>query len=133
MKRSWLEIYGLAVCFFTAAYFVFAFGEAAWRVIELSAPEFTLSSHQWERHQSDETFRETLINQRRCNESKCAYEPPSGAALTAERERSLAVELRSEQRNALQQLVRNLINLFIDVVVFFAHWRIAAHARRNPG
>lgn len=129
MKRGWLEIYGLAVCFFVAAYFLFVAAEAAWHVIQISAPEFTVSSHQWERHQTDEAFRESLLGRHDNGLEKSSYVPPEGEALTKARQDSLELTVRSEARTAVQQLIRNLLGLSIAVVLFLTHWRIARRAR----
>jgi len=42
LKKNLVEIYALAVCFFTVACFVIVAGMTAWNIIELSAPEFTI-------------------------------------------------------------------------------------------
>jgi hypothetical protein len=132
MKKSWLEIYGLAVCFFTVACFVVVLGIATWDVVKIQVPEFTIASSDWQRHQSDELFKESLIDKHRYrDDKKDKYIPPAGKALTEARERSFAQEISSERRDGFQDLVRNLIILFIDLGVFFLHWKIAARARKN--
>ena len=133
MKKSWVEIYGLAVCFFTVACFVVVLGIATWDVVKICAPEFTLSSYVWDQHQTDEAFKKKLINEHRYGEEKNTYVPPEGAALTKEREDSLSGAIRSERRGAIQDLVRNLIILLIDLGVFLVHWKIAARARESAG
>lgn len=130
MKKSSLEIYALAVCFFTVACFVITLGLAAWHVVELAAPKFTIAANDYEHHQSDEAYRDWLVSTHSGSE-KTPYVPPEGAALTAAKEKSLAEVVDSQRRRALQDFVQNLFFLFIYVVVFAVHWRIAAHARRN--
>ncbi|MGR9117475.1 MAG: hypothetical protein ACU85E_17145 [Gammaproteobacteria bacterium] len=134
MKKCLLEIYSLAICFFTVGCFVIVLGMTLWDVVELSAPEFTLDNHSYEIHQSDEAFRESLINA--CSwdgSNKTISSPPEGQSLTEARENSYAKGLRSEHRSALQNLVKYLIILLVDLGVFVAHWKIGAHARRNTG
>ena len=56
VKKSLLEIYALAVCFVTVVCFVIALGIGLYDLVELAYPEFSLSSYEYERHQSDEAF-----------------------------------------------------------------------------
>jgi len=124
VKKSLLEIYALAVCFVTVVCFVIALGIGLYDLVELAYPEFSLSSYEYERHQSDEAF------MRRWPKDK--KRPPEGE-ITKLREESYQTELRKEQRSAMQSLVQILIVLVIDVVVFFVHWRLAKRARESVG
>src|ERR1700722_1868897 len=97
MKKSILEIYALAVCFFTVACFVFLIGFAAWNIVQLCAPKFTIGQSDYQRHKSDDAFREPLVSEHSYGGTPAApsasappaYFPPEGAALTAAREKSL--------------------------------------------
>lgn len=132
MKKTALEIYALAVCFFTVACFVIVLGLAAWHIVELSAPNFTIRSDDFQRHESDDAFREWLVSQHTCGDRNATlYVPPEGSALTTARERSLAKILHAERRRALQDLVQNFFILCINAVVFAFHWKVAALVRQN--
>ena len=133
MKKSVLEIYALAVCFFTVACFVIVTGMAIWEVVRLSAPEFTLSSFLWQQHQTDDAFKTKLVNEHRYVAEKHTYTPPEGTELTKARETSFAQAIASERRTASQDLIRNLIILLIDGLVFVVHWKIAIRARQSAG
>jgi hypothetical protein len=56
MKKSILEIYALAVCFFTVACFVVASGIALYNLIQVVNPEFSLDSQQYNQHQTNDIF-----------------------------------------------------------------------------
>lgn len=132
MKKSILEIYAMAVCFFTVACFVIVLGLGAWHVVELSAPKFTIGSQEYQRLESDDAFREWLVSQHTCGDKGAPpYLPPENSALTAAREKSLAQVLQAERRRALQDLVQNFFILCINAVVFAFHWRVAARARQT--
>ena len=134
MKKGWLEIYALLVCFFTVACLAVVFGMGVWDIVKISAPDFTLYSGDWEAHQTDETFREHLIKEhRRCDDEEETYKPPEGAALTQAKETSFGQALRSERRQGFKDLIQNLIILLIDVGLFAVHWKIAARARQSAG
>ena len=126
MKKSILEIYALAVCFFAAATLLIVGGAAAWDVLQLSAPELTLDSHDWRRYQSDEAFAQSL--EQRCSEDK-VKEIPTGAELTKKRETGYAQELVEHRRNALLSLMQNLLIILVASIAFFVHWRIAGRSR----
>lgn len=132
MKRNLMEIYALAVCFFTLACFVVVLGIAIWEGISVVSPEFTIDGYIWERHVSDESFKEHLIAANDCDdEADKTYAPPEGAALTLARNQSFSQTLRAERREGVQGLAQNAIVLLIDVVLFAIHWRLAARARMN--
>lgn len=133
MKKNWLEIYGLAVCFFTVACFAIFMGITTWDVVRVAAPEFTMTSNTWEKHQSDETFRAALIDEHKFADEKGKYVPPEGVDLSKARQDSFDKELRSERRTGFQDLMQHLIILLIDLLVFAAHWKIAARARHSAG
>ena len=57
MKRSFVEIYGLAVCFVTLLCFVIALGVGIYDLLQAAFPEFTLNAYEYERHQSNDSFR----------------------------------------------------------------------------
>ena len=133
MKKSILEIYALAVCFFTIACFVVVVGLALWNVVTLIEPEFTLGNYTWERYHSDDAYKKQLVNDHRCGAEKPSYIPPEGAALTEARKHDLADALIIERRNAIQDLARYFIILLIDGIVFFAHWKLASRSRQSVG
>jgi hypothetical protein len=56
MKKSLLEIYALAVCFVTIVCFVVAIGIAIYDIIQIANPEFTMKSHEYNKHQSNDAF-----------------------------------------------------------------------------
>lgn len=127
MKKNLVEVYALAICFFTVACFVIVLGMTAWNVVALSSPEFTINNHIYDAHLTDENYRHWLRQQNQyCTED---YKPPEGAELTKSREINWQHEIRVEQRGALQNLVQNVIVLVIDLLVFVAHWVIARRSR----
>jgi hypothetical protein len=131
MKKSILEIYALAVCFFAAATLLIVGGAAAWDVVQLSAPELTLNSHDWRRYQDDEAYAESL--KQRCSSKDEVREIPTGAELTKKRETGYAQELVEHRRNALLSLMQNLLIILVASIAFFVHWRIAGRARATTG
>jgi hypothetical protein len=123
MKKSLLEIYALAVCFVTIICFAVSLGIGIYDVLEMSAPKFTLKSHDFERHQTNEAF---TIRWKEEKREKYAEEE-----ITNLREESYQVALAKEQRDAIQSLIRVSIIILIDIVLFLIHWKVAKRLRES--
>ena len=147
MKKSILEMYALAVCFVALACFVIALGIGVYDLIQIANPVFTINSYEYDRHQSNEAFRrfpgfpgmhgmvgpfsfggatgEVVI------EPGIPVEPttPAVEEVTRQREESYQAALRSEQRRGTQSVLRVVIILVIDVLVFVPHWFLARRIR----
>jgi hypothetical protein len=128
MKKTILEIYALAVCFATIVCFVIALGIALYDVIQIAKPEFTLSSHEYNRHQSNDAFWNSC-NQYNYKEKD--KKRPTEDELTKRRMESYHQALQSERRDAFQGTTKAIIILFIDILFFVTHWRIARRARET--
>ncbi len=129
MKKSILEVYALAVCFATIVCFVVALGVAIYDIIQISSPEFTLSSYEYNRHQSNDVFWERY-KYGYDNRDKEMQRPPE-EMLTKQRLESYHQVIKAERRDAFQSLTLSSIILVIDVIVFLVHWRVARRARET--
>lgn len=129
MKKSILEIYALAVCFATVVCFVVAAGIAIYNAIEIITPEFTLSAHEYNRHQSNDAFWKNCDNSYD-NDKKENKRPPE-EELTKRRLESYQQVIKSERRAAFQSLTKTAIVIILDIIFFVAHWRIARRARES--
>jgi len=124
MKKNLLEIYALAVCFVTVVCAVFVTGIGLYDLLEISKPEFTLASHQYQRYQSNEAFYSSECEDG--NKKKLTEEE-----ITKKRLAAYDTALKSEQRDAVQSLVKAFIVLVLDVLVFLFHWRLARRSRET--
>ena len=131
MKKSILEIYALAVCFVTVVCFVVALGIAAYSVLEIAKPEFTLNSWQYSQHQTNDAYWNGCSGGRYCGPEEKKKERPSEPELTKLREESYARVVSGEQRDGSQTLVKCLIVMLIDAAVFAVHWFVARRARAS--
>lgn len=120
MKRTLVEVYALAICFVTLVCFLVSLGIGIYDLIQIMNPKFTISSYQYDRHQSNEAFLERWPKEK---------PRPGGEELTRLREESYQATLRSEKRGAVQSLTQVLIIIFIDIVVFVVHWYMAKRLR----
>ena len=56
MKKTIIEIYALAVCFVAVICLVISLGIGLYDLVEISNPEFTISSHEYKKYQTNESF-----------------------------------------------------------------------------
>ncbi len=149
MKKSILEIYALAVCFVALVCFVIALGIGVYDLIQIANPVFTINAYEYDRHQSNEAFRRFpglhgMVGPRHLAfgsggttgevviEPGIPIEPTAPAAkeeVTRQREESYQAALRSERRRGMQSVLRVVIILVIDVLVFVPHWFLARRIR----
>ena len=126
MKKTVLEIYALAVCFVTVVCFVIALGIAAYAVVGIANPDFTMSSWVYTQHQTNDAFwngpGSPQVHGVADEKSK---ERPNEPELTKQREKSYERALASERRESSQAVVKSSIVMIIDIIVFFLHWLVA--------
>lgn len=130
MKKTILEIYALAVCFMTVTCFVIVLGIAAYSLLAVAKPEFTIDSWQYSAHQTNDAFwNDGCTGRTFCAPQDKKAERPPESELTRRREESLARILANEQRDSAQLLVKCLIVILIDAATFLLHWLLARRAR----
>ena len=130
MKRTILEIYALAVCFISVVCFAVALGLACYGVIGLVNPEFTMSSWVYAQHQTNDAFWNRPTGPYRGNDEKMKQRPID-SDLARQREQSYARAVANERRDSTQVVVKTMIVILIDLMVFLFHWFIARRARTN--
>lgn len=157
MKKTILEIYALAVCFAAVVCSTVTLGFGLWSVLEIAMPEFTVSNYVYENYQDNESYlpskrrcedSDGLTAEEAAADAAAAAataaataessgkadarrkcKPLSDAEITAERERAWNRELRKERRDGMQTLVRCLLVLLVNLIVFAPHWYLAKRAR----
>ncbi len=131
MKKSILEIYALAVCFVALGCLVIALGIGMYDLIQIANPEFTLNAYEYERHQSNQAFRGSPGRALRGIAPGIPVEPIQRPEeeITQQREESYQAALRSERRRGMQSLIRIVIVLVIDVLVFVPHWLLVKRTK----
>jgi len=120
MKKSLLEIYALAISFVTVICFSVVLGVGLYDILEMSNPEMTIKSYQYQKHQSNEAFTRNWSKKKGKR---------SDSEITEVRKKSYSVALKAEQRDAIQSFIRVLIIMLINVIIFTVHWRLAKYAR----
>ena len=130
MKKTILEIYALTVCFVTVICFIVALGIGFYSLVQISNPSFTLDSWQYNQHQTNDSFWNTgsTYPMPMGGEEKKKERPPE-SELTKQRLESYERVVEVEQHSGFQMLVKVMIVIFINITVFYAHWRIGKHAR----
>ena len=131
MKKTILEVYALAVCFVTVTCFVICLGIGAYSVIQIANPEFTMNTYQYEKFQSNDSFWDCNSGGNYCSDEDKKRQRPGEDELTKKRQSAFASAIKSEQRDGSQTIVKMLIIILIDIVVFYTHWAIARRARAS--
>lgn len=130
MKKTILEIYGLAICFITVICFMVVSGIAIYKLLAVAKPDFTLDSWQYSMHQSNDAYwSQRSMPPPMAEPLPKKLERPPENELTRQREDSYRRVLAAEQRDSFQTLVKCLIVLLIDAAAFMMHWVIARRAR----
>jgi hypothetical protein len=132
MKKTLLEMYALLICLGTIACFAISFGIGVYSTIGILDPEITLSSWEYNPHQTNDDYWEDKQNSNYSpleEKKENAIVRPSEDELTEQRLESYALALKTETRENKQSILQISIILFICTALFFVHWRIAKSAR----
>ena len=131
MKMSTLETYGLSVCFVAAIALAVALCMLLYTLVQLFIPLFTLDKWDYERHLSNDAFWEHKIGTRLApQEGELSEKPvrPTEEALTQQRESAFQFLLQTNRHEAAKLLVKVVIFIVVDAVLFGSHWLIARGA-----
>lgn len=126
-KRTFLELYALAVCFINVLIGSIAVGVIFYGVVSVASPELTLSAWQYSNYQSNDNFiasradTDNLINK---------FESMSEQEINHKRNQAYRIVLAAERRKGLQNIVQFLIVLLIQIVLFIIHWKLAKRKRQ---
>jgi len=123
MRKTILEIYSLAVCFVTISCFAITLGVAIYDIIQFTAPKFSLSSWDVEKHQSNESYTRYWSDEKR--------EKYSDEEITNLRTENYLINISNEKRDAIHSFIMSCIIILIDIVIFFVHWKVAQKARNT--
>jgi hypothetical protein len=141
------RIYLLAVCFVSVVCVAITAGTGLYSLLKIAAPEFTLDTHAYNAHQSNDNFRNShfytgqlrpqalfipdgMGGARRQAEVLRNSPPQADQTPLPEEEveqlrlKSYQMLIRNHQRSAMQELIRISIVLLVSGILFFAHWRL---------
>jgi hypothetical protein len=118
--RSFIQVYALVVCFCALMCFVVVLGIGIYDVVEIAAPEFTLS----DATALYDAYQAATPNGAPKDAPNDAPKQTE-AELAALRAQQHELSIQYHRQAALQSLVFIGIICAIDLVVFGVHWRIA--------
>jgi hypothetical protein len=124
--KSKLEIYALAVCFAAVVCLVISIGIAGYSIIQITAPKITMNSYEYKNYQTNDAY---WIQVSGCEKDK-ARPRPKEEELTKQRLDAFALQVKAEQREGFQSLIKCLMFILVSSIVLFVHWRIAKNARK---
>jgi hypothetical protein len=124
--KSKVEIYALSVCFASVVCLVISSGIASYSVVEVVAPQLTMSAYAHNKFQTNESY---LKSKRSCEKDKDNEVAQSDAELTKEREIAFSVALVEESRKGMQSLIKTFMFILVSSVALLMHWKLANAAR----
>ncbi|SMN12379.1 hypothetical protein SPBRAN_603 [uncultured Candidatus Thioglobus sp.] len=139
MKKTATEIYALLVCFVAMVCLSINTGLVIYDVISLVKPSLTISDYQYINHQNNDNYwqhqsgRSDTIHINdftlRPKKNKEIIERPVENKLTQQRLNSYQSVIEAEKRNAIKDLIFELIIILVSSVLFFIHWRFVLNKK----
>ncbi len=124
MKHTILELYAYLVCFVSLSCGAIFLQVGVYSLVEISAPGFMLSDEQVQKHRDNETFATSHYK-------SDIYEILTDEQIAADRVESLVIAIGEERKSAGKRLIGAVIVIFINIVVFFVHWRVGRKATKE--
>lgn len=125
LKKSLLEIYALVVCLITLVCIVFISGAGIYNIISIASPRLTIAGYTYSKYISNDGYKYEYGKEREDLKGLSEEE------VTKKRTAALEVALIEEQRSAGSELIKNVIALLLNSIVFAFHWVLAKRARLN--
>ena len=122
MKRTLIEIYALAVCFFTVVCLIIVLGIASWDLVQATNPEFTINAKTYEDHLDNDSYLNRSCYE--CKEKLDTEKALPADQVAKERKESWQRSLDREVRSATQSFFQLLIIIILDIIIFSLHWFI---------
>lgn len=120
MKRDYVSLYAMAVCFIAAVILSVTLAKSIYNGLQIAMPALTMPPHIHDRFQSDERYLRNWPENRPI---------PDADALKRLRAENYQLALTSVKRSGMLGLINSAIGLFVLGVVFLIHWRIIRRQR----
>ena len=127
-KRSFLELYALAVCFINVLTGSIAVGVIIYSMVSVIAPNLTLSGWEYARYQSNDNF---IASRSDTKDLVSKFKNMSEQEVTRKREEAYLIVLNVERRESLQNIIRFVIIVLIQIILFHIHWKLAKKKRSS--
>ncbi len=124
--KSKLEIYALAVCFAAVVSLVIASSVAGYAVVSIAAPHITIRSRDYDKFQTNDAYWKGISP---CSKNEQEAARPEEEELTRRRLEAFGLELASERREGVQNLIQSLMFILVSSGVLIIHWKLARAAR----
>lgn len=121
-----LEIYALSVCFASVVCLVITMGIAGYSIFQITVPELTMNSYNYKKYQTNEAYWKSMAS---CSKEEKTENKPGEEALTKQRIEAFAVEVKAQQRDGIQTLIRCFMFILASSIALLIHWKIAQKSR----
>lgn len=129
MKMPTLETYGLSVCFVAAIALAIALCMLLYTLVQLFSPLFTMDKWDYQKHLSNDAYWEHKVGTRPEPETDEKPVRPAEEVLTQQRESAFQALLQTNRHEAAKLLVKLIIFILVDALLFGSHWLIARSAQ----
>lgn len=131
MKKSWLEFYGLAVCFTTIMCLIVCSSIMIRSLLVIAMPERSIPTHEYKRLHSNQAYWDEEVQRHQWQQEKNAILPPrpTEKELTQRRQEAKSLAIFVEQREGLNSLINACIVWFISGLILLIHIRIVRKER----
>ena len=125
-KKTFLELYALAVCFINVLIGSIAVGVIVYSMVSVVSPELTLSGWEYSKYQSNDEF---IASRPDTENFYNKFKNMSEQEIARAREAAYRIALKAERRDGVQSIVRFCIVLLIQIILFVVHWKLAKRKR----
>ena len=127
-KRTFLELYALAVCFINMLIGSIAVGIIIYGAVSVISPELTLARWEYSKYQSNDEF---IASRPDTENFSDKFKNMSAQEISRERDVAYRITLKAEQRDGMQSIIRFFIVLLIQIILFIVHWKLAKKQRSS--
>jgi hypothetical protein len=121
-KKSFKEIYALAVCFFAVGVVIVNGANGLYYVVRIVSPGMTMNSVDYERLLSDDAFLKAWPER---------IPLPDPASVPRLRAQAFDAALRVERRDGMRAFIESFMYIISGMAAFISHWIIARREQQR--
>ena len=118
MKKT-IEVYALVVCFFALIWFAATFGLFLNQIVRITFPQLTTPINNY----SNSVNQAALTSCPGAKEN--AVQGKANEQMQALWDANYKLSVQQERRDALRNIIHDIISLLISALIFVPHWKLA--------
>ncbi|MBC6413796.1 MAG: hypothetical protein GDA45_02515 [Chromatiales bacterium] len=121
VKRNYVGLYALAVCFINVLIGSIAIGVIIYSIVGVVAPHITLPGWEYSKYQSNDEF---ILQSGDSGGRYDKFKDMTEQEITRKRNEAYDIALKTERRQGQQEILEYSIVLLIQIILFVVHWRL---------